>query len=47
VHLLPGKIELAKKFVGENGGHSKEHDEFYKIVGVSREQVWIQKKSTR
>jgi hypothetical protein len=43
VPLLPGKIELAKKFEEMNGGHSKEHDEFYKMAGVSREQVWIQK----
>lgn len=41
--LLPGGIELAKKFAEENGGHSQEHDEFYKIVSVSREQVWIQR----
>ena len=42
VPLLPGKIELSKKFEEENGGHGKEHDEFYKIAGVTREQVWIQ-----
>ena len=42
VPLLPGKIELSKKFEEENGGHNKEHDEFYKIAGVTREQVWIQ-----
>ena len=42
VPLLPGKIELAKKFEEENGGHGKEHDEFYKVAGVTREQVWIQ-----
>ena len=40
--LLPGKMELSKKFEEENGGHGKEHDEFYKIAGVTREQVWIQ-----
>jgi hypothetical protein len=40
---LPGGIELAKKFAEENGGHSKEHDEFYKIAGISRENVWIQR----
>jgi hypothetical protein len=39
---LPGGIELAKKFVQENG-HTKEHAEFYKIAGISREHVWIQR----
>ncbi len=43
VPLLPGKIELVKKFEEENGGHNEEHDEFYKIAGVTREQVWIQR----
>ena len=28
VPLLPGKIELSKKFEEENGGNNKEHDEF-------------------
>jgi hypothetical protein len=40
---LPGGIELAKKFAEENCGHSKEHDEFYKTAGISRENVWIQR----
>ncbi len=39
---LPGGIELAKKFAQENG-QGKEHDEFYKTAGISREQVWIQR----
>jgi hypothetical protein len=43
VPLLPGKIELSKKFEEENGGNNKEHDEFYKTAGVTREQVWIQR----
>lgn len=42
VPLLPGKIEFSRKFVKENGGHNEEHDEFYEIAGVTREQVWIQ-----
>jgi hypothetical protein len=42
--LLPGKIEISRKFEEENGGHNKEHDEFYRIAGISREQVWIQKR---
>jgi hypothetical protein len=44
--LLPEGIELAKKFAEENGGHNKEHDEFYKTAGISRENVWIQRSST-
>lgn len=39
---LPGGAELAKKFVQENG-HTKEHDEFYRIAGITREHVWIQR----
>jgi hypothetical protein len=39
---LQGGAELAKKFAEENGGHTKEHDEFYRIAGISREHVWIQ-----
>ena len=42
VPLLPGKIELSKKFEQENGGHTKEHDEFYNLAGITREQVWVQ-----
>jgi hypothetical protein len=45
--LLRGGIELAKKFAEENGGHNKEHDEFYKIAGISRENVWIQRSPPR
>jgi hypothetical protein len=42
--ILPGEgMELAKKFAQEHGGHTKEHDEFYKIAGVTREQIWIQR----
>lgn len=41
--FLPGGIELLKKFAKENGGHTKEHDEFYKMAGISREQLWIQR----
>jgi hypothetical protein len=39
---LPGGAELAKKFVQENG-HGKEHDDFYRIAGISYEQIWIQR----
>src|SRR5574341_2478977 len=41
--FLPGGIELARKFAAEYGGHSEEHDEFYRIAGVLRENVWIQR----
>ncbi len=40
---LPGAIELAKKFAEEDCGHTQEHDEFYKIAGITRENVWIQR----
>ena len=40
LHYLPGGAELAKKFAQENG-HTKEHDEFYKAAGISREFVWL------
>jgi hypothetical protein len=40
---LPGGLELGRKFVVEACGHSKEHDEFYKIAGVTRENIWIQR----
>jgi hypothetical protein len=39
---LPGQTELGRKFARENGGDNKEHDEFYRIAGISREHVWIQ-----
>jgi hypothetical protein len=45
--LLPGRIELAKKFAEENGGHNKEHNEFYKTAGISGENVWIQRSTPR
>jgi hypothetical protein len=40
--FLPGGAELAKKFANENT-NTKEHDEFYRIAGISQEQVWIQR----
>ncbi|MDQ4014380.1 MAG: hypothetical protein M3136_01290, partial [Thermoproteota archaeon] len=39
---LPARAELAKKFVQENG-NTKEHDEFYRIAGISQEHIWIQR----
>ena len=41
VHQFSGGAELSKKFVQENG-NTKEHDEFYRVAGISREHVWIQ-----
>jgi hypothetical protein len=35
VPLLPGKMEFARKFVEENGGHNKEHDEFYQWTSLA------------
>lgn len=40
--ILPGGIEHIKKFCQENTD-TKEHDEFYQIAGVTREQTWIQR----
>ena len=40
---LPGGLELGRKFAEEECGHSKEHDEFYKITGVTRENICIQR----
>jgi hypothetical protein len=40
---IPGGLELAKKFAADECGHGKEHDEFYKIAGVKRENTWIQR----
>ncbi len=40
--FLPGGAELAKKFAEENT-NTEEHDEFYRVAGISREHVWIQR----
>jgi hypothetical protein len=40
--ILPGKTDLVRKFEKENSIHDKEHDEFYKSAGISREQSWVQ-----
>jgi hypothetical protein len=42
VPILPGEIELVRKWNQENIVDNKEHDEVFKIAGISREQVWIQ-----
>lgn len=42
VPILPGGIELMKKWNAENIVNNKEHDAVLKTAGVSREQVWIQ-----
>jgi len=39
---LPGGMELGRKFAADHGGHTREHDEIYKIAGILREMVWIQ-----
>jgi hypothetical protein len=35
--FLLGKIELAKKFVQENGS-PEEHNEFYRVASINRKQ---------
>ena len=42
VPILPGGIELMRKWNKENIVNNKEHDEVFKAAGVSREEVWIQ-----
>jgi hypothetical protein len=45
VPILPGGIELGRKWNKENIVNNKEHDEVFKEAGISREQVWIQHSS--
>ncbi|MDW0291865.1 MAG: hypothetical protein QN778_08140 [Nitrososphaeraceae archaeon] len=45
--ILPGGLELAKKWNQENIVDNKEHDEVFKEAGISREQVWISTFTTR
>ena len=40
---LPGGIEVGGKFAVDECGHSKEHDEFYKVAGVNRVNIWIRR----
>ena len=42
VPILPGGIELIKKWNEENIVNNKEHDAVFMAAGISREQVWIQ-----
>ena len=42
IPLLPGKLDFVKQYNEENAS-GKEHDEFYKIAGITREQVWLQR----
>ena len=39
--ILPDAMELVKKFAQES--HTQEHDEFYRIAGITSEQIWIQR----
>ena len=40
--ILPGGIELMKKWNEENIVNNKEHDAVFMAAGITREQVWIQ-----
>ena len=40
--ILPGGIELMRKWNEENVSNNKDHDLVMKAAGISREQVWIQ-----
>lgn len=44
--ILPGKTDLVKKLSNENGANNQQHNEFFNIIGISREQVWIQRAAT-
>jgi hypothetical protein len=45
VPILPGGIELMKKWNQENIVNNEEHDAVFTAAGISREQVWIQRSS--
>jgi hypothetical protein len=40
--ILPGGIELMKKWNEESIVNNKEYDAVFMTAGISREQVWIQ-----
>ena len=40
--ILPGGIELMKKWNKENIVNNREHDAVFMDAGITREQVWIQ-----
>ena len=42
IPILPGGIELMKKWNEESIVNNKEHDAVFMTAGISREQVWIQ-----
>jgi hypothetical protein len=42
VPILPGGIELIRKWNQSNIVNNKEHDAVFNAAGISREQVWIQ-----
>jgi hypothetical protein len=43
VPILPGGVELMKKWIAEMIVSNKEHDELFREAGISREQVWVQR----
>ena len=42
VPILPGGVELIRRWNKENIVNNKEHDEVFRAAGISRELVWIQ-----
>ena len=40
--ILPGGIDLMKKWAEENILNNEEHDAVMKAAGITREQVWVQ-----
>ena len=42
IPILPGGVELMRRWNKENIVNNKEHDEVFRAAGISRELVWIQ-----
>ena len=43
VPILPGGVELMRRWNKENIVNNKEHDAVFRAAGISRELVWIQR----
>jgi hypothetical protein len=42
IPILPGGVELMRRWNKENIVNNKEHDEVFRAAGISRELMWIQ-----
>ena len=43
IPILPGGVELMRRWNKENIVNNKEHDAVFRSAGISRELVWIQR----